>query len=133
MSDSHFTCEGDSILTRACRKSPSVAFASHTFGGKSGTYSDLGGKPPRRGRMKRLVLAGALAVVAAGQTLASDLPPPSPVPPPRAPAAYMPPITQSITGAASISASISTTALAAANGRIPPTFLTRVRRLATSI
>jgi outer membrane immunogenic protein len=42
--------------------------------------------------MKRLVLAGALAVVAAGQTLASDLPPPSPVPPPRAPAAYMPPI-----------------------------------------
>src|SRR6516164_3084128 len=99
MSDSHFTCEGDSILTRACRKSPSGFCVTH-FRWQIRHYSDLGGKPPRRGRMKRLVLAGALAVVAAGQTLASDLPPPSPVPPPRAPAAYMPPITQSITGAA---------------------------------
>jgi outer membrane immunogenic protein len=45
--------------------------------------------------MKRLVMAGALAFVAVGQALASDLPPPSPIPPsPRAPAAYIPPITQ---------------------------------------
>src|SRR5215831_18288178 len=64
MSDSHFTCDDGSMLTRACRKPPSVAFASHLFSGKSGTYS----KPLRRGRMKRLVLAGALAVVAAGWT-----------------------------------------------------------------
>jgi outer membrane immunogenic protein len=39
--------------------------------------------------MKRLLFAGALAFVAAGQALAADLPPPAP-PPPRAPAAYVP-------------------------------------------
>src|SRR5262249_49296153 len=45
--------------------------------------------------MKRLVIAGALALVAgsqvlaAGQALAADLPMPGPVP--RAPAAYLPP------------------------------------------
>jgi outer membrane immunogenic protein len=44
--------------------------------------------------MKRLVLAGALAAAAFGQALASDLPPPSPVAPPRAPAAYVPAIPQ---------------------------------------
>ena len=41
--------------------------------------------------MKRLLFAGALAFVAAGQALAADLPPPAP-PPPRAPAAYVPTI-----------------------------------------
>jgi outer membrane immunogenic protein len=39
--------------------------------------------------MKRILLAGAFAVVAAGQALAADLPPPM-APPPRAPATYMP-------------------------------------------
>jgi outer membrane immunogenic protein len=44
------------------------------------------------GRMKRLALAAALACVAGGQVLASDLPPPAAAPPPpRAPAAYIPP------------------------------------------
>jgi outer membrane immunogenic protein len=42
-------------------------------------------------RMKRWVLAGALALAAGGQGLASDLPPPAAPPPPRAPAAYIPP------------------------------------------
>jgi outer membrane immunogenic protein len=43
--------------------------------------------------MKRLLLAGALALAASGQTLASDLPPPAAAPPPpRAPAAYVPPV-----------------------------------------
>jgi outer membrane immunogenic protein len=41
--------------------------------------------------MKRWVLAGALALAAGGQGLASDLPPPAAPPPPRAPAAYIPP------------------------------------------
>jgi outer membrane immunogenic protein len=41
--------------------------------------------------MKRLLFAGALAFVAAGQALAADLPPPA-APPPRAPAAYVPTI-----------------------------------------
>jgi outer membrane immunogenic protein len=40
--------------------------------------------------MRRLILAGALAFAAASQVLASDLPPPTPAPPPRAPAAYVP-------------------------------------------
>ena len=38
--------------------------------------------------MKRLVIAGALALTAAGQALAADLP--QPLPPPRAPVVYMP-------------------------------------------
>src|ERR1700687_2814257 len=42
--------------------------------------------------MKRIVVAGLLSVVAAGQALASDLPPPRLAPPPRAPAAYIPPV-----------------------------------------
>jgi hypothetical protein len=41
--------------------------------------------------MRRWVLAGALALAAGGQGLASDLPPPAAPPPPRAPAAYIPP------------------------------------------
>ena len=41
--------------------------------------------------MKRWLLAGALAYAAAGQALASDLPPPAVPPPARAPAAYIPP------------------------------------------
>ena len=41
--------------------------------------------------MKRWLLAGALAFAAAGQGLASDLPPPAAPAPPRAPAAYIPP------------------------------------------
>jgi outer membrane immunogenic protein len=44
--------------------------------------------------MKRFILAGALAAFAFGQALASDLPPPAPVPPPHAPAAYVPAVTQ---------------------------------------
>ncbi len=39
--------------------------------------------------MKRLLLAGALALAAGGQALAADLPQPGP-PPPRAPAGYVP-------------------------------------------
>src|SRR5437660_6778018 len=50
------------------------------------------GRRGLRGRMKRWVLAGALAFAAAGHTLASDLPPPPPAAP-RAPAAYVPAIT----------------------------------------
>ena len=42
--------------------------------------------------MKRWLLAGALAVAAAGQGLGSDLPPPAVPAPPRAPAAYVPPV-----------------------------------------
>lgn len=43
--------------------------------------------------MKRILLAGALALAAAGPALAADLPPPAPAPPPpRAPAAYVPTI-----------------------------------------
>src|ERR1700687_4127716 len=42
--------------------------------------------------MKRIVVAGLLSVVSAGQALASDLPPPRLAPPPRAPAAYIPPV-----------------------------------------
>lgn len=42
--------------------------------------------------MKRWLLAGALAFAAAGQGLASDLPPPALPAPPRAPAAYVPPV-----------------------------------------
>ena len=42
--------------------------------------------------MKRWLLAGALAFAAAGQGLASDLPPPAVPAPPRAPAAHVPPI-----------------------------------------
>jgi outer membrane immunogenic protein len=38
--------------------------------------------------MKRILLAGAFALVAGGQALAADLPPPPP--PPRAPATYVP-------------------------------------------
>ena len=42
-------------------------------------------------RMKRLLLAAALAFAAGGQALAADLPPPAPPPPPpRAPATYVP-------------------------------------------
>src|SRR5579862_893954 len=41
--------------------------------------------------MKRLLIAGAFALAAAGPVLAADLPPTSmPPPPPRAPAAYVP-------------------------------------------
>jgi opacity protein-like surface antigen len=43
------------------------------------------------GRMKCWLLAGTLALAAGGQALASDLPPPASAPPPRAPAAYVPP------------------------------------------
>ena len=39
--------------------------------------------------MKRILIAGALALAAGGQALAADLPPPM-APPPRAPAAYVP-------------------------------------------
>ncbi len=39
--------------------------------------------------MKRFLIVGAVAIVAAGQALAADLPPPT-APPPRAPAAYVP-------------------------------------------
>ena len=39
--------------------------------------------------MKRMLLAGALALAASGQALAADLPPAA-APPPRAPAAYVP-------------------------------------------
>ncbi len=39
--------------------------------------------------MKRFLIVGAVAFVAAGQALAADLPPPM-APPPRAPAAYVP-------------------------------------------
>ncbi len=39
--------------------------------------------------MKRIVIAGALALAAGGQALAADLPPPM-APPPRAPATYVP-------------------------------------------
>jgi outer membrane immunogenic protein len=39
--------------------------------------------------MKRMLIAGALALAATGQALAADLPPPV-APPPRAPAAYVP-------------------------------------------
>jgi outer membrane immunogenic protein len=42
--------------------------------------------------MKRWLLAGALAFATAGQGLASDLPPPAAAPPPRAPVAYVPPV-----------------------------------------
>jgi outer membrane immunogenic protein len=42
--------------------------------------------------MKRWLLAGALAFATAGQGLASDLPPPAVPAPPRAPAAYIPPV-----------------------------------------
>ena len=39
--------------------------------------------------MKRILIAGALALAAGGQALAADLPP-APPPPPRAPATYIP-------------------------------------------
>jgi outer membrane immunogenic protein len=42
--------------------------------------------------MKRWLFAGALALATAGQGLASDLPPPAAPVPPRAPAAYIPPV-----------------------------------------
>jgi outer membrane immunogenic protein len=42
--------------------------------------------------MKRWLLAGTLALTAGGQGFASDLPPPASAPPPRAPAAYVPPV-----------------------------------------
>jgi outer membrane immunogenic protein len=45
-----------------------------------------------KGGMKRWLLAGALAFAMAGQGLASDLPPPAAPVPPRAPAAYIPPV-----------------------------------------
>ncbi len=41
--------------------------------------------------MKRLVLVGAFALAAGSQAFASDLPPSAAPPPPRAPAAYIPP------------------------------------------
>ena len=50
--------------------------------------------------MKRMLIAGALAL-AAGHALAADLPPPI-TPPPRAPAAYVPACRSTI-GAASMS------------------------------
>ena len=40
--------------------------------------------------MKRILVAGALALAAGGQSLAADLPQPAPPPPPRAPATYVP-------------------------------------------
>ena len=40
--------------------------------------------------MKRILIAGALALAAGGQALAADLPQPMPPPPPRAPATYVP-------------------------------------------
>jgi outer membrane immunogenic protein len=40
--------------------------------------------------MKRMLIAGALALAATGPVLAADLPPPAAPPPPRAPAAYVP-------------------------------------------
>src|SRR5208282_239585 len=40
--------------------------------------------------MKRILIAGALALAAGGQALAADLPQPAPPPPPRAPATYVP-------------------------------------------
>jgi outer membrane immunogenic protein len=42
--------------------------------------------------MKRWLFAGALALATAGQALASHLPPPVAPAPPRAPAAYIPPV-----------------------------------------
>ncbi len=39
--------------------------------------------------MKRILMAGAVALVAGTQAFAADLPPPM-APPPRAPAAYIP-------------------------------------------
>jgi outer membrane immunogenic protein len=48
-------------------------------------------------RMKRILIAGALALAATGQALAADLPPAA-APPPRAPAAYAPPPLFSWTG-----------------------------------
>jgi outer membrane immunogenic protein len=40
--------------------------------------------------MKRILMAGAVSLVAAGTAVAADLPPPNPMPPPRAPATYVP-------------------------------------------
>lgn len=40
--------------------------------------------------MKRILIAGAFALVTGAQAFAADLPPPAPMPPPRAPAAYIP-------------------------------------------
>ena len=94
MSDSHFTCESRSILTRTCRKPASpVAFALHLSIDGSATYPGTGETLCARrsgGRMKRWLLAGTLALAASGQHVASDLPPPASAPP-RAPAAYVPP------------------------------------------
>src|SRR5262249_2107500 len=42
MSDSHFTCESRSILTRTCRKPMPVAFALHLSIDGSATYSGIG-------------------------------------------------------------------------------------------
>ena len=42
MSDSHFTCESRSILTRTCRKPSPVAFALHLSIDGSATYSGIG-------------------------------------------------------------------------------------------
>jgi outer membrane immunogenic protein len=44
----------------------------------------------RRFRMKRFLIAGALALAAVGQAAAADLPQPAPPPPPQAPVAYIP-------------------------------------------
>jgi opacity protein-like surface antigen len=69
--------------------------------------------------MKRLVLAGALAAIALGQALASDLLPPAPVPPHVRLRLTCPQFLKSTIGAASISALISVTASAPAIGATP--------------
>ena len=93
MSDSHFTCESRSILTRACRKPSPVAFALHLSIDGSATYSGIGETLCARrsgGSHEALAFGGNVALAATCQAVASDLPPPASAPP-RAPAANVPP------------------------------------------
>ena len=84
-----------SIPTVTCKKPSPVAFALHLSVDGSATYSGLGetlcGR--RFGEShEALASGGDLGIDCWGQALASDLPPPVAAPPPRAPAAYVPPV-----------------------------------------
>src|SRR3984893_1245062 len=80
-----------------------VVFGQHHLAGKSCSYWTRGGglkaipktlrrhcaRPDRETRMKRILIASALALATAAPAFAADLPPAA-APPPRAPVAYIP-------------------------------------------
>jgi len=92
---SHYTCDSRSILTRTCRKPKPVAFALHLSAGASATYSRVAGKlfrAPSEGLYEALVIGWSIGICRSSPGTCLRSPHLRPCREPRAPAAYVPPI-----------------------------------------